>query len=234
MGDDFRDINQAIKSKNLKQAINELKIDNDLAALLLHYKTHEDFNNNDMEFGKMFKFTFIWRPTECSYDPKEIKEIKDEWEQFIKPEIQPYQLKIRVIENYEADKKALDEISIKKGEIFTFKSRVHKEVWDYEKYDHIYSDYDQYILGIKPNGEFGKFPARCVEVIQENNEENSEPNQVSVNIDSKKVLKESENQPLIGSSPLPEQQASIPINSASMSENAEEQPFLKSCDVLDE
>ena len=159
---------------------------------------------------------------------------KEDWGKFINPEIQPYQLKIRVIENYEADEKAFDEISIKQGEIFTFKSRVHKEVWDDEKNDHIFSDYDQYILGIKPNGDSGTFPARCIELIQENNEQNSKPKQVSVKTNSNKVSKESENQPLIGSSQLAGKQVSININSASISENAEEQPFLKSSDGLDE
>ena len=53
--DDFTNINQAIKSRNLKQAIYLLKINSDLAALLWHYKKHEDFHNDDMEFWRMFK-----------------------------------------------------------------------------------------------------------------------------------------------------------------------------------
>ena len=89
--DDFRDINQAIKSKDkLKQAISELKIDNDLAALLNHYATHEEFNNDDMEFGKMFKFTFIGKS--FNLDLAKINKIKEKWKKIINPKIDPLKI----------------------------------------------------------------------------------------------------------------------------------------------
>ena len=151
-------LNQAIESDNLGKTLKEMKIDSDLCALLLHYQTHDDYKNPEMNFSKMFKFTFIGK-----ISPEYLS--KEEWEELIKPEIQPYRLKIRVIENYEADKKAQSEISIRKGEILTFKSRVHRDVWDSKNCVWDVSQHDKYILGVKSNGETGKFPARCVEVV---------------------------------------------------------------------
>ena len=178
--DDFRDINQAIKSKDkLKQAINELKIDNDLAALLNHYATHEDFNNDDIDFGKMFKFTFIGHS--FYLDLIKINKIKDKWKKIINPKIDPLKIRCRVVCDYVASN--VGEINIKEGDIIDFKCRVHKNGgWNYTISKIYYSELNQYLLGTVlvttpsgiENGHHGTFPAKCVEVIS-NSGENVEP-----------------------------------------------------------
>ena len=52
----FEYVNQAIKSENLDKTLKEMKIDSDLCALLLHYQTHDDYKNPEIDFSDMFKF----------------------------------------------------------------------------------------------------------------------------------------------------------------------------------
>ena len=105
-------------------------------------------------------------------DHNRIKDIIEDWEKFVKPEIHTYQLKLRVIENYEANHRLWPyEISIKKGEILIFKDRMHLDSDNYKNRNWDGSPDDYQIYCVKANGRRGSFPARCVEVIQENNDD---------------------------------------------------------------